>query len=740
MEPLADHQLLVFWVQLAVILVVARGLGGLMRRVGQPSVVGELAAGLVLGPTLLGRVAPEAYGWLFPTDPVHSGLLMGLAWLGAAFLLVVTGFETDLGLLRKLGRPAAFVSTGSLVVPLALGFAVGWAMPARFIGAEGTQTTFALFAGIALSISALPVIAKILMEMNLMRRNLGQLTVAAGISNDLVGYLLLGGVAGMVAAGGFDVVGLGTTMLLFAAFVALAFVPGQWALDQALRRARQGESGQERSFTVALLVVLACAAAAQAIGVEAVLGTLLAGIVLARSPYLRGETKHTFETLVNAFLAPVFFATAGLFVDLGLLVDPEVAVWTVIVLAAAAVSKLAGSYAGARLSRLSRLEGLAIGVGLNARGALQVVIATVGLGLGVLNTASYTVVMVTAIVTSMAAPPLLRAVLGRFETPPDEAARLDREAMLAQSVIARTRTALLPTRGGGNSVLAAQLLHQSLQPEASVTLLTVRAPGEENGEDRALADQAVAEARQLFAGRGVGRIDRRAHDPAEAIQAEASLGYGLMALGLTEGFAGSHALSPVLVRTIAGAPVPVLLVKHGAGVDGHEQPLDLRRILVPIAGTRIGQAAQEIGYTLGGRSRAAVDVLHVVNRADGNGPDAPDHERPEATGGVGAAPGGGTVAEPAAGGGSGVIAERVLRQAEELAGRFGCEVTALRRTAPSLGAEVVAAARERGSDLIVLGAAVRPTPDGLFLGHEVEYVLERAEQTVLVVVFPGASS
>lgn len=710
MTPLTEHQLLVFWVQLAVLVATARGLGGLLRRFGQPAVVGELAAGLVLGPSLLGRVAPDVYGWLFPDDPVQSGLLLAVAWIGVALLLVITGFETDLDLLRQLGRQAAWVSTGSLVVPLALGFLAGWLMPPVFVGEAGTRLTFAMFAGIALSISALPVIAKILMEMNLMRRDIGQVTVAAGMANDLVGYLLLGGVAGIVTAGGLDARQLGLTTALMVVFVWLVFTVGQRATDRALRAARTSEAGQLGSFTVVLLVTLAAAGVAQAIGMEAVLGTLLAGVVLGRSRYLRPETAHTLETVTNAFLAPVFFATAGLFVDLGLLADPEVAAWAGLVLLAAAVSKLVGSYLGARLGGMRALEGLAIGVGLNARGALQVVMATVGLGLGVLNSSSYTVVMLTAIVTSMMAPPLLRVVLRRFEISPEEMARLDREAMLERSVIASARTALLPTRGGENSLLAGRLLDLSLQPDTTVAVFTV-------AEERSAGPNSVDAAGELqdwLPERTVERVRRQASDPAAAVCQEAKLGYGLVALGMTES-PGSYAPSAALQRMLVDCPVPVLLVRHGINFDTRAEPLTFRRVLVPAIGTRAGTAAQEIAYTLAARTRAAVSVLHVVTRPD----------RPPA----GFSVEGQLVARGSVAG--------MLGEAKYLAEQFGCEVSTLSRVGSQAGSELVTAAGDVGADLIVLGARVRSHEGEPFLGHGVEYVLEHASQTVMALILPS---
>ncbi len=202
LNPPTEHQLLVFWVGLLLILVTARVMGALMQRIGQPAVVGELAAGLILGPSLLGRVAPDVTDWLFPADDVQTAMLFTVGWLGVLFLLVATGFETDLGLIRRLGRAATLVSAGSLIVPAAAGLAVGWFIPTAFVGGDTERCIFALFIAAALSISSLPVIAKILSEMGLMRRNFGQLTLAAGMANDVIGWIGLGFIAGLAQAGG----------------------------------------------------------------------------------------------------------------------------------------------------------------------------------------------------------------------------------------------------------------------------------------------------------------------------------------------------------------------------------------------------------------------------------------------------------------------------------------------------------------------------------------------------------
>jgi Kef-type K+ transport system membrane component KefB/nucleotide-binding universal stress UspA family protein len=698
LTPVGEHELLLFWLQLVVLLGTARGFGALARRYGQPRVVGELAAGIVIGPSLFGRAFPELAGWLFPGDGVQSALLLAVAWLGIALLLLVTGFETDLQLLRRLGWPAASLSTGSLVVPLGLGIGLGWIMPTTLWGAEANRLGFALFIGVALSISALPVIAKIMTDMGLLRRNVGQLTIAAGMANDLVGWMLLGAVVGVFTAGRVDVAALGLTLLGVVAFIALSLTVGQRGVDLVLRRARVS-GGFGAALAATIFLTFALGAVTQALGVEAVLGALVAGVVLGRSRYQRADVKRSIEVLSTEIFAPLFFATAGLYVDLAVLLEPEALLWAVIVIAVAAVGKLVGSYAGGRLSGLSSMESLAAGIGLNARGAMEIVLATIGLSLGALNDTSYAIVVLLAVSTSMAAPPLLRPVLRRLKAAPEEAERLEREQLLARSVLASARSALLPTRGGLNSAVAARALDALLEPDVRVTVLSVGAPGSSRA--------SLHEATEPLAGRA-REVHLTTDTPvSEAILAEAKLGHDLVALGLNDDYAGSHRLSEPVQRVIAATPVPLLLVRRGAGLrdaadlDG---PL-FRRVLLGITGTAPGRAAEELCFRLAVRYDAQVLALHVVTHELTGGGDSP-------------------------------AVERELARADAVGQAFGvASALAVRRgTVPA--DELVRAATEWQADTIVLGTTVRSHDGQPFLGHGSEWVLEHAQQTVMAVVLP----
>lgn len=726
LEPLTEHDLLLFWAQLLVLLFVARGLGLLVQRFGQPAVVGELAAGLLIGPSVFGRLAPGAAEWLFPGGPTESAPILAVAWLGVGFLLVLTGYETDLKLLSNLGRQAAAVSVGSLVVPLVVGFLVGMGMPALFRGEGIERLLFAAFIAVAMSISALPVVARVLGELGLMRRNVGQITVAAAMVNDLVGWLLLGTLSGIVVSGGFQLVDTVVTVIAVGAIFVGALTIGQRLVDGLLRRALAVEAAPTATaFTAAMLVVFALATLTQAIGVEAVLGAFLAGIVLGRSRYRRQEIEETISLISTSVVAPIFFATAGIYVDLGRLADPQVMLWGVIVLAAAMVTKLVGTYLGGRVAGLPTSQSYAIGIGLNARGAMEIVLATIAFSLAVFNEASYTVIVLMAMVTSMLAPPLLRRSLRGLTPTGEEAERLEREEVLAASVIANTNAALVPTRGGHNSQLAGRIIDRILKDEARVTVMTVHRHDDDGAACR--CDEVLAEVAGVFGpDRAVEQRRAMAEDAAGAILAEARLGHGLIVLGMTEEFRDTHELSQTLRDVMVRTSVPVLLVRHGTA-EHNVGERRARRILVPAVGTRAGRAAEEVGFAIARSDDASVELVHVVSRLDRSDDGPVSSERSGSL----------RVRRPASAiersrDATGDVLAASMRRAE----RFGVRAAGHLRGGTTAAEELLQVADQVHADLLVISAEVRTADGVLFLGHGTEYLLEHADQTLIVVLFP----
>ncbi|MFJ2031735.1 cation:proton antiporter [Streptosporangium sp. NPDC087985] len=417
----APH-LLTFLLQLGLLLGLATVLGRLAARFGLPALLGELCAGILVGPSLLANVAPDVSAWLLPQDPARFHLIDAVGQLGVLLLVGLTGMHVDAGFIRRQGRTAAWISGAGLVVPLALGVGIGFLAPHEMIADGVDPLVFALFLGIALCVSAIPVIAKILMEMRLLHRDIGQLILSTAVIDDVVGWFLLSVVSVLATAGARTGQAAATAVALLAAFVLVALVLGRRTVAAVLRLADRAE-GSRTTIAAVTVMFLLSAAATHALGFEAILGAFVCGALIGSSPDLKVAKLAPLQTFVAAVLAPIFFATAGLRMDLTELANPAVLVAGIVVLAVAVAGKFAGAYLGARIARRSRWEALALGAGLNSRGVIEVIIAMVGLRLGVLTTASYTVIVLVAVVTSMMAPPLLRLAASRIAPNDDEAVR-----------------------------------------------------------------------------------------------------------------------------------------------------------------------------------------------------------------------------------------------------------------------------------------------------------------------------
>ncbi|MFD8561031.1 cation:proton antiporter [Streptosporangium canum] len=414
---------LIFLLQVGLLLLCALLLGRLTQRLGMSAIVGELCAGVLLGPSVLARVAPGLSDWLLPRDTAQFHMLDAVGQVGVLLLVGITGIHIDLRLVRRRGVTAARISLAGVAIPLGLGVAVGLLLPASLVPGSADRSTFALFLGVAMGVSAIPVIAKTLMEMRLLHRNIGQLILCAVTVDDIVGWLLLSVVSAM-ATTGVRAGSIALSIGYVAAVIAVA-VLARPLVRAALRAADRSDSRRDGGVTVTLVVILVllAAAATQAMKLEAVFGAFVCGIVISSCGTLNPARLAPLRTTVLSFLAPLFFATAGLRMDLTALAQPTVLLAGLGVLITAILGKFAGAYLGARFSRLGHWEALALGAGMNARGVIEVIIAMVGLRLGVLSAEMYTVIVLVAIVTSLMAPPILRLTMARVEQTAEERLR-----------------------------------------------------------------------------------------------------------------------------------------------------------------------------------------------------------------------------------------------------------------------------------------------------------------------------
>jgi Kef-type K+ transport system membrane component KefB/nucleotide-binding universal stress UspA family protein len=702
---LNEHQLLVFWVELFSLLLVARVLGGLMRRLGQPAVIGELAAGLVLGPSIFGKIWPDGFEWFLPGGEAQSAALLAVGWIGVILLLVITGFETDLGLVRRNGRAAAMVAGGGQVIPFAMGLAVGYLIPESFIGDEATRLVFALFIATALSISALPVIASVLRDLGMMRRDFAQITLAAGMADDVVGWLLLGVISSLAAAGKVSVSGLTLAIGGLLIFLVGSLTLGQRGVDALLKRVRSGGRNVAGAMTVSLLVALGAAVVTQALHVEAVFGAFVAGMVLGRSRFQQEEVVEHIEAMTRSFFAPIFFATAGLRVDLEALFHVETLFWTAVVILIACLGKLGGVFLGSRLARLSVRDGLAIGAGMNARGALEIIVATVGYSIGVLSPAAYTIIVMVALTTSALAPPMLRWFVKDWRGTKQEQERLDREDALSRNIVVRDRRILLPSRGRPGSIAAAQVLHFAWPAEAGVTVLCI-------GD----ADADLSPVANVFDEREVDLYHSSAEqeDVVNRVLLECNLNYGVLGIGVADVADTDPPLPPLVNELVNESPLPVVLVRAPRNLET-SLPGAFTRALVPLEGGVLSRAAQEVAFNIHRQLGTEIILTHIATvSTDGGWHAGPISLRLTPS-----------------------VADQMVKQAVTLADEMRVPVqTRVERNPRSPGAGIVEAAATSEADLVVIGARSRRLEGRPYLGSTVEYVLRNCDATVVVVVVP----
>ncbi|HEX3343449.1 MAG TPA: cation:proton antiporter, partial [Polyangiaceae bacterium] len=426
---MSDRDLVVFLLALAVLLGAARLLGELGRLWGLPLVVGEIAAGILLGPTVLGRAAPRAQAWLFAAGPAES-MIEGYATVALVLLLVVVGMEVDLGVLRRRGKSALTTGLLGIALPAAGGVALGVLLPDALVVDPSRRLTLALVLGVALGISALPVIAKTLLDLGLFKSDVGLLVMAAAMMDDVAGWLALSLLLGPMRGGGVDGASFARTVVLGVFFAAAMLLGGRRLLARVFARLQEsGTSAPGRMLSIVIVLSLFAATVTHVVGLHAVFGGFIAGLTVGGSAKVNARTRVVVEDFVTNVFAPVFFATIGLRVDFATSFNLPLCL---VVFVLASVPKLAGCALGARLGGMRWRQAAAVGFGMNARGAMGIVLATIGRDAGLIGDQVFVALVVMALGTSLLSGPAMKWLLYRAEPEEDVVTLLRRGAFVSE--------------------------------------------------------------------------------------------------------------------------------------------------------------------------------------------------------------------------------------------------------------------------------------------------------------------
>jgi Kef-type K+ transport system membrane component KefB/nucleotide-binding universal stress UspA family protein len=709
-----------FLIEIVVLVLGGRLLGEAMQRMGQPSVIGALLTGLLLGPTVLGALWPEGQQALFPRNPAQKAMLDGVAQIGVLLLLLLAGMETDLKLMRKSGATAVWVSVSGICIPFACGFALGQHLPASLLPHPEARFVVSLMLGTALSISSVKIVAMVVREMNFMRRNVGQVILAAAVIDDTIGWIIIAITFGIASQGTLDFWSMAHSLVGVALFLAASLTVGRPIVYALIRWTNDTFVSEVPVVSMILVIMAGMALFTHEIGVHTVLGAFVAGILVGESPILTEAIDAQLRGLVTALFAPVFFGLAGLSADLTVLGDPKILLLTGLLVAIATVGKFAGAFLGGSIGGLNIRESLALGCGMNARGSTEVIVASIGLSMGVLSESLFSMIVAMAVITTMVMPPMLRAALARLPMNAEEKERLEREEREARGFLPNVERVLVAADDSGNGRFAAHLAGLLVGSRRTPTTILHIVEGEVESDKPARRDNGIESAVRAgsalaaavedeFTDKKTQQADIMSRVIAppvdEAIAEEARKGYGLMAVGLVDMLEADGAFAPELTQIAKSFEGPLALVvgrgEHLTSPGGH--PL---RVLLPVTGTDVSRRASEVAVALARAHVMPITALYI----DGGATETQERGAP----------------------GSPRHIQTILKDVVTLAAQSGTAARTAVRSGVKPDEAILREAEAGAFDLIVMGVNRRPG-DVLYFGEVAAGVANRSHVSVVLI-------
>jgi len=408
-SKLTSAEVLNFLIIVSVILISSRLLGEVFRKFKQPVVVGEILAGIIIGPSLLGSVFPDLFKQVFLSQPRAYGAFDGLANVGVIMLMFIAGTEVDLKQIRKQGKQAASISLMGLLFPFALGFFCIWFFHDYIFAVPETNRLIpALFFGTALSITALSVIVKVLMDLNIIRTKVGGLVLTAAMIDDFLGWILFSIIIQMMNAKASDASFSSILMVLI--FVGFMMTAGRWLINKILGFAAKYLAPPSGVITVGICLCMLGAVFTEYLGIRGIFGAFLVGVAVGDSEHFNKNIEHLIQQFIVNILAPLFFASVGLRVNFVTNFDLSV---VLIILGIACVAKIVGAGIGSRMSGLNKNESLSIAFGMNARGSQEIVLGMLALQAKIIDERIFVGLVVMTVVTILIAGPVMKFYLDR---------------------------------------------------------------------------------------------------------------------------------------------------------------------------------------------------------------------------------------------------------------------------------------------------------------------------------------
>lgn len=405
---LSAEQISIFLLSISVMLLFAKIFGEIFIKLKQPAIIGEIIAGIVLGPTILGMIFPSISNWLFPQNSEINIAMDGITNIAVVLLLLVSGLEVDLSIVLRYRKAAASISVIGIIIPFVLGFGITYLFP-NLVGLINTEDkmVYSLFIGTAIAISSLPVIVKILMDLKIFRTQIGFIIVAAAMLNDLIGWFIFSIILGMIGAKTHSFTFLETLLYSITFIIVLLFI-GRFAIDKLISVIQDKFTFPGSILNLILILGFIAGAFTEYLGIHAILGAFIMGIAIGDSTHLKEKTREIINQFITNIFAPLFFISIGMRTNF--IADFNFGI-VIVILALALIGKFSGCSIGARIGGLNKHESLAVGAGMSSSGAMGIIIGLIALQYGLIGGEVYVGLVIMALFTSIVSAPIMNYFL-----------------------------------------------------------------------------------------------------------------------------------------------------------------------------------------------------------------------------------------------------------------------------------------------------------------------------------------
>lgn len=608
-------EILILLVQLFVLLTLAKLMAEVAQRLNLPVVVGEIFAGILIGPSLLGSF--PFYQNYFHLNFGQKNYLDVFTLLGSMLLLFIAGFQSDIKIIKHYSRKALLISFVSFIISFGFTLFIMMLIADNLLPDAKLNLLASIFVAATLAISAISVLAKVLIDLDFIRRDFGQLAIAIGVIDETIIWIFISVILGLAAAAEFSIQAALLSTIKVLGFIVIGATAGKFIIEKFVELTQNFLSIKFKYLTFIFLTILFFGLLASFLNLEPVLGAFIAGLIFTQIPSFSDDSIEKLDSITFSLFAPLFFAISGLRVDIRDFANVNILTVSLLILFFSSVGKALGAYLSSRfIAKFNYWSALSFSIGLNTRGTIQIIIASIGLTTGIISQEIFSVIIVISVLSSLTAPVLMKLFIKKIEPTEEELIRLRRENTVQKSILSKLNRALVPVRlrkdfniSDIKNIETILLEKINQKKQLQVTLLTVV-----NEQDKLISERFLENLQTKLETLKVNKLVLISDKPLDSILDQLDKGYDLLVVGATEKTDSSDSvINPFVDNLIRMAPCQSLII-HSPSKNPKKK---LNKILVPVDGSLASKKAAELAFSISDPDNDEVHLLRVIEQKSG---------------------------------------------------------------------------------------------------------------------------